>query len=132
MNWGSTKMSSLGLYNITKAPVTIQLLSMAEVTGLIGSEKHLHVALIRQGCEILEIPFIGGGTVFFPKGEDELQSLKKCLNDQLMGGQEYIIAYEKLDKVHNYLAYYSVIAIRSNNILDLKKAFKIQKLKAFI
>lgn len=137
MNWALNKTSSLGLYNITKPTPTpiITLITMEEVTGLVGSEKHLCVSLIRYGCKMLNIPFAGGGTIFFPKSENlnqDLEFLKKSLNDQLLSNQEYMVAYEKLDKPHHDLTFYAVIAIRSNDVLDLRKAFKVQKLKAFI
>jgi hypothetical protein len=112
----------------------VKFLSMEEVRGYLGSEKHLNFGLIREGCRIMGISFTGGGTMFCNKGpeEEEFVNLTRALSAELRPNVHYIVAYERLPRQHAYLTYYSVIAIQSEDMLDLKKAFKIQKLKAFL
>jgi hypothetical protein len=111
-----------------------QLIPVIGVAGMLEHDKALSVPLLKKGCEILKIPFVGGGTYFFNKNtpELEMEHLKKNLAKELNPAVEYIIAYSKELKPHPYLAFYKVIAIRSNDILDFKKALKVHKLKAFL
>lgn len=150
MIWDSIKRSWVGLSNmlfdskgnpISPPPLPppkplpiVKFLSMEEVRSYLGSEKHLNYPLIREGCRIMGIPFLGGGNMFCNKGtdEEEFDLLTKALSHELRPNVHYIVAYEKLLRPHAYLTYYSVIAIQSEDMLDLKKAFKIQKLKAFL
>lgn len=115
-------------------PETWKLVPVIEIMGMLDFESALSVPLLKQGCEILKIPFVGGGTYFFNKGtpEKEMEHLKKNLAKELNAKNEYIIAYSKELKPHPYLVFYKVIAIRSSDILDLKKALKVHKLKAFL
>lgn len=123
----------------TKAPAfvwpeTWKLVPIVDVMSLLEYDKGLNVALLKKGCEILKIPYVGGGTYFFNKGtpETELEHLKKNLSAELNQKNEYIIAYSKELKPHPNLAFYKIIAIRGSDILDLKKALKVHKLKAFL
>lgn len=119
----------------TPPPPNIQFISMPDLEAFLESEKTLHIPLIREGCRVCNIPFVGGGTIFFPQGatlEDDFKELGKWLNSQLYSNVDYLIAYEKLERPLTNLSYYKVIAIKSNDMLDFKKAFKIQKLKAFL
>lgn len=111
-----------------------KLVPVSEVMGMLEYSKELNVSLLKKGCEILKIPYVGGGTYFFNKDtpEAEIEHLKKNLAKELNPNNQYIIAYSKELKPHNYLAFYKVIAIKSNDILDLKKALKVHKLKAFL
>lgn len=116
-------------------PAIIQYLSMAELKVYLGTENSLKVELIRQGCKMMNIPFVGGGTIFFQTPSDllkDFESLVLEMNKQLHPGLEYLVAYEKLDRPLTKFSYYKVIALRSNDMLDFKKAFKVQKLKAFL
>lgn len=116
-------------------PPNIRFISIVELQAFLESEKTLHIPLIREGCKVCSIPFVGGGTIFFPQGvtlEDDFNELRKWCNTQLHSAVDYIVAYEKLERPLTNLSYYKVIAIRSNDMLDFKKAFKIQKLKAFL
>lgn len=115
-------------------PIGWKLVPVIEIMGMLDFQTALSVSLLKKGCEILKIPFVGGGTYFFNKGtpEKEMEHLKKNLAKELNPKNEYIIAYSKELKPHPNLAFYKVIAIRSNDILDLKKALKVHKLKAFL
>lgn len=115
-------------------PETWKLFPVIEIMGMLDFETALSVSLLKKGCEILNIPFVGGGTYFFNKNtpEKEMEHLKINLAKELNTKNEYIIAYSKELKPHPYLAFYKVIAIRSSDILDLKKALKVHKLKAFL
>lgn len=111
-----------------------KLVPVADVLSLLECSKGLDIGLLKKGCEILKIPFVGGGTYFFNKGspDGELEYLKKNLAKELNSKNDYIIAYSKEQKPHPNLAFYKVIAIRGTDILDLKKALKVHKLKAFL
>ena len=115
-------------------PDTWQLIPVSDVMSMLEYTKGLNVSLLKKGCEILKIPFIGGGTYFFKKGlpEEEIERLKDLLLKELNTNINYVIAYSKELKPHPDLAFYKIIAISSNDILDLKKALKVHKLKAFI
>lgn len=115
-------------------PSTWKLVPVSEVFSLLDYNKGLNISLLKKGCEILKIPFVGGGTYFFNKGtpEVEIETLKTLLMKELNASSEYVIAYSKEDKPHPNLSFYKIIAIRSNDLLDLKKALKVHKLKAFI
>ena len=78
---------------------------------------------------------MGGGTLFFNKcatDELELEELKRLLRDQLNPDAEYVIAYSKEPQKHPITAFYKIVAIRANDILEMKKALKVHKLKAFL
>lgn len=115
-------------------PTNWKLVPVIEVMSLLEYDKGLNIALLKKGCEILKIPYVGGGTYFFNKGtpEIEIETLQKKLFEELNQKNEYIIAYSKELKPHPNLAFYKVIAIRGSDILDLKKALKVHKLKAFL
>lgn len=115
-------------------PKNWKLIPIIDVMSMLEYDKGLNIALLKKGCEILKIPYVGGGTYFFNKGlpEDEIETLKKRLANELNQKNEYIIAYSKEDKPHPNLTFYKVIAIRGSDILDLKKALKVHKLKAFL
>lgn len=115
-------------------PANWKLVPIIEVMSLLEYDKGLNISLLKKGCEILKIPYVGGGTYFFNKGtpEAEMEQLKKNLASELNQKNEYIIAYSKELKPHPNLAFYKVIAIKGSDILDLKKALKVHKLKAFL
>jgi len=115
-------------------PENWKLIPVIEIMGMLDYDKALNVELLKKGCEILKIGYVGGGTYFFNKAtpEKEMEHLKKNLAKELNPKSEFVIAYSKELKPHPYLAFYKVIAIKSNDILDLKKALKIHKLKAFL
>lgn len=113
----------------------IKMLSMTEVSGVLDTGKTLHIALIKEGCRICSIPFVGGGIIFVNKQktvEEEHELIKQQIGPQLASGRDYVVAYGKVERNHPDLSHYAVIAIASDNMLDLKKAFRIQKLKAFL
>ena len=123
--------------NITQEfywPIIWKLVPVIEIMGLLDMNEVFNVALLKKGCEILKIPYVGGGTYFFNKStpDKEMEYLKKNLVKELNPKNEYVIAYSKDLKPHPYLAFYKVIAIKGSDILDLKKALKIHKLKAFL
>lgn len=113
----------------------IKMLSMTEVSDILDTGKSLNNSLIKEGCRICSIPYVGGGIIFVSKQEtveEEYELIKQQLGPQLSSTKDYLVAYGKINRPHPYLSYYTVIAIASNDMLDLKKAFKIQKLKAFL
>jgi hypothetical protein len=123
--------------NITQEsywPLIWKLVPVIDVMGMLDMDEALNVALLKKGCEMLKIPYVGGGTYFFNKStsEKEIEYLKKNLAKELNPKNEYVIAYSKDLKPHPNLVFYKVIAIKGNDILDLKKALKIHKLKAFL
>lgn len=117
------------------APTNIKMYSIGEVAPLLGVSLKIQISLIKEGCKMCNIPFAGGGVIFInkkPSIEEEHNEIKKQLAGQLSLTTEYVVAYAKQDRDHPQYSYYAVIAIRSSDMLDLKKAFKVQKLKAFL
>lgn len=121
----------------------IKMHTLSDVREYLGATKNIDIPLLREGCRICEIPFIGGGKMLIKRGDsadEELFLLKQELAKQLSSQCEYIVAYEKvinLDinsnaKPHPTYSNYFVLAVRSSDLLDLKKAYKVQKLKAFL
>lgn len=103
------------------------ILSRSEV----NLSEEINLSLIKEGCRVCNIPYIGGGTIFVNKNNNELDQLKIYIEKQLHSNN-YVIMYSKLIKYHPQYSYYNIIAIRSSNINDLKKVIKIQKMKAFL
>jgi hypothetical protein len=117
------------------SPASIKFLSMKEVDSIFDTGGGLQVSLIREGCDLMKVPFVGGGTMFVSKQDTlelELEEIKAAITLQLRSKCDYIVAYDKQDKKHHNLSFYSIIAIRSSDLLDLKKALRIHKLKAFL
>lgn len=134
-----------------QAPLdNIQLYSLDEIVPLlkddvkikgsilIPSGGKIKVSSIKEGCRVCDIPFVGGGIIFIDKKptiSQEIDELKKSIVNMLFfkyTDMSYVFAYAKEDRNHPKLSYYSIIGIRSDNMVDLKKAFKIQRLKAFL
>ncbi|HEY5268254.1 MAG TPA: hypothetical protein VII94_03920 [Candidatus Saccharimonadales bacterium] len=115
-------------------PAKWKVVTIAEVAGFLEVYQTIDISLLKKGCEMCNVPFRGGGTYFFQAStpEEEMKHLEKQLTNELQLDIEYVIAYAKELKPHSTLAFYKVIAICSNDVLDLKKALKIQKLKAFL
>lgn len=117
-------------------PYNIQMLSMWEVNGLLDTNSpKLTISLIKEGCKVFNIPFVGGGIVWVrtdPSNEIEILRLKEAIRGSLHQGTPYIVAYSKEIRNHPTLSYYTIIAIKSSSVDDLKKAFKVHKLKAFL
>jgi len=128
----------------------IQLYSLDEITPLLESDikiktsillpsnGKIKISVIKEGCRVCDIPFVGGGIVFIDKKStvnQEYDELKNKIADMLFFRYtdiNYIFAYAKENRNHPKFSYYSIIGIRSDNMVDLKKAFRIQKLKAFL
>lgn len=109
--------------------------SIEEAAYLLGTDNKLQVSLIKEGCRICEIPYSGGGVVFINKQstlDAELNELKTYISSQVYSDSDYITVYVKQNRNHHKYSYYAIITIRSDNLLDLKKAFKIHSLKAFL
>jgi len=114
----------------------IQFFTLEEAGKLLYYEfKNLDIPLIKKGCEIIKAPYIGGGT-FWVKRTDNVQeeeeAIKASISKEIWKGTKAIVVYYKLDRNHPRYSYYQAIAIRSEDLLDLKKAMKIHKLKAFL
>lgn len=115
-------------------PIKWKIVPIAEVASFLEVYQTIDISLLKKGCEMCNIPFMGGGTYFFQAStpEEEMKYLEKQLTNELKPGIEYVIAYARELKPHPTLAFYKVIAICSNDVLDLKKALKVNKLKAFL
>lgn len=116
-------------------PTNVKMYSITEVATLLDVGKRIQVSLIKEGCKMCNIPFVGGGILFInkkPTIDEEHDEIKRQIAGQLAKGVDYVVAYAKQDRDHPDYSYYAVIAIRSNDVTDLKKAFKVQKLKAFL
>jgi hypothetical protein len=114
----------------------IQFFTLIQANELMNYEfKLLDVALIKKGCEIIKAPYIGGGTFWVKRtdnlAEEEL-AVKESISKEIWKGVKAIVVFSKLDKNHPRYSYFQAIAIRSEDLLDLKKALKIHKLKAFL
>lgn len=113
----------------------IQFFTLEEAGKLLYYEfKNLDVPLIKKGCEIIKAPYIGGGTFWVKRTDDaqEEEAVKASISKEIWKGTKAIVVYYKLDRNHPRYSYYQAIAIRSEDLLDLKKAMKIHKLKAFL
>lgn len=114
---------------------TIQFFNLEEAGKLLNYEfKNLDVPLIKKGCEIIKAPYIGGGTFWVKRtdNEQEVEVLKAAISKEIWRGTAAIVVYFNLHRDHPRYSYYQAIAIRSSDLLDLKKAMKIHKLKAFL
>ena len=120
---------------LVEAPYDIQLVHIDEMPGVLGSSKKFNVSLLKEGCRICEIQFVGSGIVFCnasPNPDVELANLRRAVENMLSRNVPYVFTYFKEERNHPTLSYYSILGIRSGDILDLKKALKIHKLKAFL
>jgi hypothetical protein len=120
-----------------------------DVKHFLDTDYNVSLSLIKEGCKILSIPYIGGGTMLFQKYQPEkdkiillnhqhgnphdnqLELMKNQLEKQL-SNKNYVVMYSKLNKFHPNFCYYNIIAISSSSVDDLKKVLKINKLKAFL
>jgi hypothetical protein len=120
----------------TPIPDNIKFYTLVEASELLNYDiKTLDVALIKYGCEIIKIPYIGGGT-FIVKRDDNLpeeeMAVKRLIVKEMWRGVDGLVVIAKLVKNHPRYSYYQAIIIKSQDLLDLKKALKIHKLKAFL
>lgn len=115
-------------------PEKWKVVPITEVASFLEVYQTIDISLLKKGCEMCNISFMGHGTYFFQAStpEEEMKHLEKQLTSELNLGTEFVIAYAKELKPHPTLVFYKVIAIHSNDILDLKKALKVNKLKAFL
>lgn len=147
MNWLSNLTSivrsgvgkaGVPVINTTAKPKineNIQFFTLVEAGKLLNYDfKNLDVPLIKKGCEIIKAPYIGGGTFWVKRTDDaqEEAALKAAISKEIWNNTAAIVVYFKLDRNHPRYSYYQAIAIRSADLLDLKKAMKIHKLKAFL
>lgn len=110
-------------------------------------EQKIDMTLIKEGCHICNIPYVGGGIFFIDTSkqkhlynyvgqvisntENELNLLKQQIEKQLYV-RDYVIIYTRLNKYHPRYVYYNAVAIATSNINDFKKVMKIHKMKAFL
>lgn len=128
--------------SVTKAPLplpdNVQFFSMAEACQALHFDmelKDLDIPLIKKGCEIIKAPYIGGGKFWTKKTgncAEEEEDIKQCIAKELWRGTHAIVVFQRLERNHPRYVYYQAIAIRSDDLIDLKKAMKIHKLKAFL
>jgi|SRR6185436_4271677 len=117
----------------------------------LGIEHKIDMALIKEGCRIFNIPYIGGGIFFVPQEKlssiivstidlqiknisntkDEIDAFKQQIEKQLYG-RDHLIIYTRLNKYHPRYVYYNAVAIASSNVNDFKKVMRIHKMKAFL
>lgn len=120
---------------LVHAPNNIKMVHIDQIPGMLDATKKLNVSLLKEGCRICDIPFVGGGIVFCKASIDpdiELDNLKQAMTKMLGDKGEYVFTYFKEERGHPTLAYYSILGIRGDDVLQLKKALKIHKLKAFL
>lgn len=120
---------------LVHAPANIRMVHIDQIPGMLDATKKLNVSLLKEGCRICNIPFVGGGIVFCkasPNPDIELDNLKIAMVKMLGSKGEYVFTYFKEERNHPTLAYYSILGIRGDDVLQLKKALKIHKLKAFL
>jgi hypothetical protein len=107
----------------------------SELLDLDYDIKDLNIPLIKKGCELMKISYRGGG-VFIVKRNDNLSeealSAKNIIEKNFGNYDNLIVVSIKLEKNHPGYSYYNAICINSSDIMDLKKALKVHKLKAFI
>lgn len=136
--YDETLLNNIQLYSLDEIAPLLENYVKRKDAILIPSNGKIKVSLIKEGCKICNVPFIGGGIIFIDKKStinQELDELKKSIGNMLFFKYtdiNYVFAYAKEERNHPNLSYYSIIGIKSDNMIDLKKAFKIQKLKAFL
>jgi hypothetical protein len=112
----------------------VQILSAEEVRKLMNYEfEKVEINLIKEGCDMINIwcskPYIHFVKKTSSQEEDEL-AIREILARQ--GEGPNIVVFSDLDKNHPRFSYYRTITIHSSDLLDLKKALKVHKLKAFL
>lgn len=120
---------------LVHAPSNIKMVPIDEIPGMLDVTKKFNVSLLKEGCRICDIPFVGGGIVFCKSDfnpDIELDNLKQAMVKMLGSKGEYVFTYFKEERNHPTLSYYSILGIRGDDVLQLKKALKIHKLKAFL
>jgi len=114
----------------------IQFYNLIQASEVLNYDiKNLDVPLIKYGCEIIKVPYIGGGTFIVKRRDDPLLEEREAhaaIEKQLWKNIKAIVVCVKVERNHPRFSYYQAIALRSDDILDLKKALKIHKLKAFL
>lgn len=125
----------------------IQYINMDTCNLFLEVEYKVSLSLIKEGCRICNISYVGGGVIFFEKKQmknaiffekeqlenNELELLKKYIQKQLPNqNSDYVVVYSKINKYHPNFYYYNIIVIVSSDIQHLKKIMKIHKLKAFL
>lgn len=120
----------------TPLPDNVKFYTLVEASELLNYDiKSLDVPLIKYGCEIIKIPYLGGGTFIIQRNDDlvaEELAIKKLIVKEMWKGVDGMVVIAKLEKNHPRYSYYQAIIIKTNDLLDLKKALKIHKLKAFL
>lgn len=120
----------------TPLPDNIKFYTLVEASELLDYDiKSLDVPLIKYGCEIIKVPYVGGGT-FIVKRNDNLPeeelAAKKIIAKEMWKNTQGLVVIAKIERNHPRYSYYQAIIIKSDDLLDLKKALKIHKLKAFL
>lgn len=115
----------------------IQIFSVAELESLINiKEKTLNINMIKEGCKLTNVSYKGGGRIFVharPSEAEERELLTRNINESIHDNNKYIVVYVKdARNINIEYSYYSIIILKTSDIYDLKKVFKIQGLKVFI
>lgn len=119
----------------------IQVISIDEMSQQLGStKKTLNIQDVRKGCEIIDLPYKGGGVIWVdvaPTSEPTLSEHDKpklvdAIRSQLDNQKNYMVVYERLIKKHSNESYFKIIIIEGNDFVSLKKAFKAKNLAAFL
>lgn len=114
----------------------IQFYNLTQASEVLNYDiNNLDVPLIKYGCEIIKVPYIGGGTFIVKRRDDlvqEEQEAHAAIEKELWKDIKAIVVCIKIERNHPRFSYYQAIALRSDDILDLKKTLKIHKLKAFL
>lgn len=117
---------------------SIKMYKLDEISELIGFKiDKLDVNYLKEGCKLANINMIEGGVFFVPKKPndplEEEYSLQKQLYNQFAGyyNNSYLIIDKIEEKNHPRYSYYNIVVVLSD-LNNLKIAFKVHKLKAFI
>ena len=136
MLFAKTGSSNLPVIQPPPLPDHIKFYTLAEASEVLNYDiKNLDVPLIKYGCELIKVPYIGGGTFIVKRRNDlieEEMSAKRAIAGEIWKGTQAIVVCVRLERNHPRFSYYQAIALRSDDVLDLKKALKVHKLKAFL
>lgn len=94
-----------------------------------------NLGLIEEACKILNIKLITKGSNMFVSKllyDNKEDGLKDILQKSILGLNSCTFFYKELDRNHHIYYYYNVIGFVSDQLVDIKKILKIQKLKAFL
>lgn len=89
----------------------------------------INISTLREFSKICHTTIAAGHNLFVNKTspKDEIDQILKKFTFSYG-----IILYHYLNKKHDKYSYYYVLAFNTKDVVDVKKIFKIQKMKAFL